>query len=110
MTKKLYFETENGIQDLDINLDSSMISSEDDDGIDEMGIISDKVGQKLDQTQQLIKDCAAYTLNSFKDFATAEVDEITMKFGIKLGGEGGIPYITKGSMESNIEIQIKCKL
>ena len=110
MTKKLYFETDNGIQDLDINLDSSAIKTEDDDGINDMGIISDKVSQQLDQTQQLIRECAEYTLNSFKNFAAAEVDEITLKFGIKLAGEAGIPYITKGTMESNIEIEIKCNL
>ncbi|WP_423739155.1 CU044_2847 family protein [Crocosphaera subtropica] len=33
-----------------------------------------------------------------------------IKFGIKLRGEAGIPYITKGTAESNIEICIKCQL
>ena len=67
------------------------------------------ISEQLDQAQQMIRDCAEYTLNSLKDFATAEVDEITLKFGIELGGEAGIPYITKGTATSNIEIEIKCK-
>ncbi|MGK7929808.1 MAG: CU044_2847 family protein [Microcystaceae cyanobacterium] len=29
---------------------------------------------------------------------------------IKIGGEAGIPCITKGTVESNIEIEIKCKV
>ncbi|MGK7929807.1 MAG: CU044_2847 family protein [Microcystaceae cyanobacterium] len=82
MTKKLYFETDNGIEDLDINLDAYIITPEEDNGIDEMGIVPDKISQQLDQTQQLIRNCAEYTLNSFKDLAMAEVDEITLKFGI----------------------------
>lgn len=109
MTKKLYFQTDNGVQDLEINLDASVIPPEENDGIDEMDIRPEKVSQKLDQTQQLIKDYTEYTLKSFKDLAMAEVDEITLKFGIKLGGQAGIPYITQGKVESNIEIEIKCK-
>ncbi len=106
MSQKLYFETDQGLKDIDIN---SVIVSDDNDEIDDMGDLPIDVSEQLDQAQQMIRDCAEYTLNSFKNFAAAEVDEITLKFGIKLGGEAGIPYITKGTAESNIEISIKCK-
>ncbi len=107
MTQKLYFETDQGLQDIEMN--SVIIAPEEDDGIDEQGVLPIDVSEQLDQAQQMIKDFAEYTLNSFKNFAAAEVDEITLKFGIRLGGEAGIPYITKGRAESNIEIEIKCK-
>ncbi len=107
MPQKLYFETDQGLQDIEMN--SVIIAPEEDDGIDEQGVLPIDVSEQLDQAQQMIKDFAEYTLNSFKNFAAAEVDEITLKFGIKLGGEAGIPYITKGRAESNIEIEIKCK-
>ncbi|MEL4897577.1 CU044_2847 family protein [Crocosphaera sp. Alani8] len=107
MTTKLYFETDQGLKDIEIT--PRVISSTQDDGIDEMGGLPIDVRKQLDQAQQMIRECAEYTLNSFKNFAAAEVDEITLKFGIKLGGEAGIPYITKGTAESNIEICIKCK-
>ena len=108
-TKRLYFETLEGVKDLEINLNSTVSPPEDeDDGIEEMGILSDQVKDKLDKAQEMIRDCAEYTLNSFKNFAAAEVDEITLKFGITVGGEGGI-IISKGTLESNIEIEIKCK-
>ena len=106
--KKLYFQTDNGVQDLNIEL-ASIVETPDDSGIDDMGILPNKINQQLDQAQQMIRDCAEYTLNSFKNFSCAEIDELTLKFGIKLGGEAGIPYITKGQAESNIEIEIKCK-
>ena len=107
--KKLYFQTDDGVKNLDIDL-NPIIDSSDEDEIDEYGGIPIDITQQLDQAQQMIRDCAEYTLNSFKHFAAAEVDEITLKFGIELGGEAGIPYITKGTATSNIEIEIKCKL
>ena len=107
-TKKLYFQTDEGIKDLNIELNSIIVSS-DGDGIDDYGGIPIDITQQLDQAQQMIRDCAEYTLNSFKHFAAAEVDEITLKFGIELGGEAGVPYITKGTAKSNIGIEIKCK-
>ncbi|EAZ90791.1 hypothetical protein CY0110_30206 [Crocosphaera chwakensis CCY0110] len=107
VTTKLYFETDQGLDNIDVN--PVIIPPEEDDGIDEMGGLPIDVTQQLDKAQEMIRDCAEYTLNSFKNFAAAEVDEITLKFGIKLGGEAGIPYISKGTAESNIEIEIKCK-
>jgi hypothetical protein len=29
-------------------------------------------------------------------------------FGIEVGGEAGIPYITKGTAKSNLNIPVKC--
>lgn len=108
LEKKLYFESDNGVEELKINFKPEIIQI-DDDGIDEMRGLPLDVSQTLDQAQQIIRDCAEYTLNSFRHFAAAEIDEIILKFGIKLGGEAGIPYIAKGTAESNIEIEIKCK-
>lgn len=50
-----------------------------------------------------------YALSAFKDFNTAEIEEVILKFGIKMDGKAAIPYITEGSAESNLEIQVKCK-
>ncbi|MEI1377571.1 CU044_2847 family protein [Nostoc sp. UHCC 0926] len=50
-----------------------------------------------------------YTFSAFKDFNTAEIEEVKLTFGIKLGGKAGIPYITEGSAESNLQIEVKCK-
>lgn len=64
---------------------------------------------KMQQARQMIRGYAAYALSAFKDFAAAEVEEVTLKFGIKIGGKTGIPYITEGHAESNLEIEVKCK-
>lgn len=64
---------------------------------------------KMQQARQMIRGYAMYALSAFKDFGAAEVEEVTLKFGLKIGGKAGIPYITEGSAESNLEIEVKCK-
>ncbi|MBD2773623.1 hypothetical protein ICL16_16470 [Iningainema sp. BLCCT55] len=46
-------------------------------------------------------------LGAFKNLPEAE--EVTIKFGIKLGGKVGIPILVEGSSEGNFEIEVKCK-
>ncbi len=64
--------------------------------------------QQIEAMQGTIKAFAVYTLNSFKQIAEANVDKVTLKFGINVGGEAGIPYITKGTVGSNLEITVEC--
>lgn len=58
--------------------------------------------------QGTIRTYTAYTLNAFKEMNSADVDKVTLEFGIKVAGEGGIPYITKGSAECNLKITVEC--
>ena len=36
------------------------------------------------------------------------VDKVTLQFGIRVGGEAGVPYVTKGTAESNLSITVEC--
>ncbi len=38
-----------------------------------------------------------------------EVEEMTLKFGMKIGGKAGLPIFTEGTAESNFEVSVKCK-
>ncbi len=58
--------------------------------------------------QGTIRTYTAYTLNAFKEMATANVDQVTLEFGVKVAGEGGVPYITKGSAECNLKVTVVC--
>ncbi|MDJ0775368.1 MAG: CU044_2847 family protein [Mastigocoleus sp. MO_167.B18] len=71
--------------------------------------IDDKVILKMREARQTIRGYAVYALGAFKDFKFADVEEVTLKFGMKIGGKAGIPYITEGTAESNLEIEVKCK-
>lgn len=73
-----------------------------------MGFRDDAV-VKMQQARQMIRGYAVYALSAFKDFGAAEIEEVTLKFGIKMSGSAGIPYITEGKAESNLEIEVKCK-
>nr|WP_223280174.1 CU044_2847 family protein [Nostoc sp. PA-18-2419] len=64
---------------------------------------------RMQQARQMIRAYTIYALSASKDFNTAEIEEVKLTFGIKLGGKAGIPYITEGSAESNLQIEVKCK-
>lgn len=58
--------------------------------------------------EQTIKSYTVYTLNAFREIATANVDKVILEFGVKVTGEGGVPYITKGSGECNLKVTVEC--
>ncbi len=68
--------------------------------------------QKVVQSFEAIKGTIAtytnYALESFREVATANVDKVTLEFGIKVGGQVGVPYVTKGTAESNLKITVEC--
>jgi hypothetical protein len=74
----------------------------------EKGVVEDSL-IKMQQARNMIRGYTRYALSAFKDFNEVKVEEVTLKFGLKLGGKAGIPYITEGSAESNLEISVKCK-
>ena len=63
---------------------------------------------QMDRTRLMIRTCAIQAVSAFRNLGAADVQEVNLKFGVKLGGKAGIPYITEGSAESNLEISIKC--
>jgi hypothetical protein len=72
------------------------------------GIAEDTVA-KLQEIHGTIRACALYAIGAFKNFSGAEVEELNLKFGLKIGGKTGVPILTEGSAEANFEISVKCK-
>jgi hypothetical protein len=64
--------------------------------------------QSMQMVQTTIRTYALYCLNSFKNFGVANVDEVTLEFGINLSADAGIPYIASGKAQSNLKITVKC--
>ncbi|MBE9034387.1 CU044_2847 family protein [aff. Roholtiella sp. LEGE 12411] len=64
---------------------------------------------KIEEVHHQIRAYTKYAIGAFKNLGAAEVEEITLKFGLKIGGKTGIPFVTEGSAESNFEIEVKCK-
>ena len=65
---------------------------------------------KLADIRQAIRLYAQYAIAGFRDLGSSvEVEEIKLKFGLKIGGKGGIPILAEASTEGNFEIEVKCK-
>lgn len=64
--------------------------------------------QSFQAIENTIKAYTVYTLNAFKQVAIANVDKVTLEFGIEIGGEAGVPYVTKGTAKSNLKITVEC--
>jgi hypothetical protein len=108
---QLFFQADGEIEQIEINVTAIETSSEieeDDDGIEYKDVRTDAIA-RMQQARQMIRSYTIYALSAFKDFNTAEIEEVKLTFGIKLGGKAGIPYITEGSAESNLQIEVKCK-
>lgn len=80
----------------------------DDDDPGGMGI-GDDISIKMQQAQSMIRGYTLYALNAFKNLGDANVEEISLTFGLAIAGKTGIPYITEGSGECNLEVSVKCK-
>lgn len=76
------------------------------------GMSPEQIRQKMMQNflsiQNTIRTYTVYTLNAFKQIPIAEVNKVTLEFGIEMGGEAGIPYVTKGTAKSNMKITVEC--
>ena len=63
---------------------------------------------KMADIQKKIQTYANFAIGAFQHLGSAEVEEMTLKFGIKLGGKTGIIF-TEGSAEGSMEVAVKCK-
>ena len=78
-----------------------------DDEYERMGINEVKV--QLSEVHAKLQNYARYAIGAFQDVPFADVEEITLKFGVKVSGSTGIPILTHGSVEGDFHIEIKCK-
>jgi hypothetical protein len=79
------------------------------DDDDETYGLTDEVQAQFKTIQGTIRAYTWYVIGAFKGMAGLEVEEVNLKFGIKIGGKAGIPIFTEGTAESNFEVEVKCK-
>lgn len=110
--KRFQFEEDGEAFEIFIETKSSpeiSTPSGDDDDPGGMGVVND-ISVRMQQAQNMIRGYTLYALNAFKNLGDANVEEISLKFGLKIGGKTGIPYITEGSADCNLEVSVKCSL
>jgi len=86
---------------------SSEGDEEEEEAANEKGLKED-FQKHIQDLQSTIFAYTNYSLAAFKKVALANVDKVTLEFGIEIGGETGIPYVTKGTAKSNLKIQVEC--
>ncbi len=69
---------------------------------------SQPIAQNFQAIEGTIKAYTNYTLNAFKEVASANIDKVTLEFGIKVGGKAGIPYVTQGSTNCHLKVTVEC--
>lgn len=62
---------------------------------------TDSAIAKLQEIHGTIRAYAWYAIGAFRNLGAAEVEEIQLKFGLKIGGKTGVPILTQGSAEAN---------
>ena len=67
-----------------------------------------KAMQSFAAMETTIKTYTRRALNAFRDLGSTEVNKVQLEFGINLGGEAGIPYVTKGTAECSLKITVEC--
>ncbi len=109
MLHKLYIEQEDGeIRTIAIAESENDLPTDTSSDRESYGIKEDAIAY-LQEVHETIRLYTRYAIGAFKNLGDAQVEEVTLKFGLKIGGEAGIPILTKASAESNFEIQVKCK-
>lgn len=64
--------------------------------------------QNFQVVQHTIRAYTVYSLNAFKQIPIDNINKVTLEFGIEIGGEAGVPYVTKGTAKSNLKITVEC--
>jgi hypothetical protein len=72
------------------------------------GMSQAQVLQSFKLVEGTIRAYTTYSLNAFRALANANINKVTLEFGIKVGGKAGVPYVTEGSAESNLKITVEC--
>jgi len=104
----IYLETAEDVQAVPFNVREHEAEEEQiARGIDP-AMCQQQIVQSFQAIEGTIRAYTNYTLNAFKQVSSASVYKVTLEFGIKVGGEAGIPYVTKGTGESNIKITVEC--
>ncbi|QLE53989.1 hypothetical protein FD724_39950 (plasmid) [Nostoc sp. C057] len=93
-------------------INTAVLDEEEEEALVGKGISPEQIRQKMMQNflsiQNTIRTYTVYTLNAFKQIPIAEVNKVTLEFGIEMGGEAGVPYVTKGTAKSNMKITVEC--
>lgn len=63
----------------------------------------------LTRVQETLRGFVDASVNGLKE-VDADIERVTLQFGISLGGEVGMPFITKGDTGGALKVTVQCNL
>ncbi|WP_309735668.1 CU044_2847 family protein [Chamaesiphon sp. OTE_75_metabat_556] len=72
-------------------------------------IIPPAVIVELEKVHHTIRGYAQYAIGAFKNLAIAEVEEVKLKFSLKISAACGLPMIASSKTDADFSIEVKCK-
>lgn len=108
MAHRIYLEENGEIHEITIAESEAELTDNSDSERESYGLKDDAIA-KLQDIHETIRFYTKYAIGAFQRLPGAEVEEVTLKFGLKISGETGVPVLTKASTEANFEIEVKCK-
>lgn len=86
---------------------------EENDELRAVGFVEDiaERTEKLKETMaSTIRGYSSIVLNAVKEANLMSPESVTLEFGLQLGGEAGVPFITKGTAQANVKVTVNWKL
>lgn len=80
-------------------------------GLDPKGgaeVVAQQAVQAFRSMENTLKVYTKGVINAFKDLGEANVDKVKLEFGVNVGAEAGVPYVTKGTAECSLKITVEC--
>lgn len=113
MAKLKKIELENG-QWVYIQIDENITFNDDweaseyqETGFEHKGDTNPHEKKVVDKLGNMICAMTDTTNKALKKSSLRSIDKVTLEFGIKLGGEAGIPFITSGKGEGSVKIKVE---
>mgnify|MGYP001791544211 FL=1 len=105
----IYVEATEDVEAPEVETLSISEDEEEEEAASEKGLKED-FRKHMQDLQSTIFAYTNYSLAVFKKVTISNIDKVTLEFGVEVGGEAGIPYVTKGTAKSNLKIQVECSL
>jgi hypothetical protein len=71
-------------------------------------VVAQQTVQAFRSMENTLKVYTKGVINAFKDLGGANVDKVKLEFGVNVGGEAGVPYVTKGTADCSLKITVEC--
>jgi len=78
-------------------------------GVGTGSTVPEETRVKLQEVHRTIQGYTQYAIGAFKNLAVADVEELNLKFNLKISANGGLPVLASAKAEADFSIEVKCK-